>query len=265
MHGCGVVRSRNARRRYATANGDVQLCGVGRSDSSRSSAARSEETGGCGLGGDVQGFRWAVLAGGTALDCARTVTAGVAAAGVLFGAQRAAPDGAAQLQLADPLVRGLGDRRRGVESRDVQQEARPTVEPGSGAKVFRPCERTGGGIDVGRALHGGWDADRGLGGTEELSPQGRRRVGERRRLSRRIAPQPDARLAHRPGSAALQEVGRPGIQAELSGTYLGGEPEWVDRGSDDYAGGWQGGAGCGFINVMRVDPEAKRSDHDGSG
>ena len=29
------------------------------------------------------------------------------------------------------------------------------------------------------------------------------RVGERRRFSRRVAPQPDARLAHRPGIAAL--------------------------------------------------------------
>jgi hypothetical protein len=56
-------------------------------------------------------------------------------------------------------------------------------------------------------------------------------------------------IEHRPGIAALQEVGRPGIQAELSGTYFGGEPEWVDRGSDDHAGGWQGGARCGFIDV----------------
>ncbi len=39
----------------------------------------------------------------------RAATAGAAAAGVLFGAQRAV-DGAAQLQPAVPLVRGLGDR-----------------------------------------------------------------------------------------------------------------------------------------------------------
>src|SRR5437899_5412917 len=114
-----------------------------------------------------------------------------------------AVDGATELQLAVPLVRGLGDRRRGVETRGVQQEPRPAVEPETGAEVFRPCQRAGSGVDVGRALHGGWDADRGLGGTEELSPQGQRRVGERRRFSRRVAPQPDARLAHRPGSAAL--------------------------------------------------------------
>src|SRR5207237_10593621 len=180
-----VIRNKNARRRSATANGDVQLCGVGRSDTSGSSTARGEEAGGRGVGRDVQGVRWAVLAGGPALDCARTVTAGVAATGVFFGAQRAAADGTAQLQLAVPLVCRFGDRRRGVEPRSVQQESRPAVEPGSGAKVFRACERTGGGVDVGRALHGGWDTDRGLGGTEELSPQGRRRVGERRKFSRR--------------------------------------------------------------------------------
>src|SRR4029077_15644867 len=102
--------------------------------------------------------------------------------GVLFGTQRAAVDGATQLQLAVSLVRGLGDRRRGVEPRGIQQESRPPVEPGSGAEVFRPCKRGGGGADVGRALHGGWDADRGLGGTEELSPQGRWRGRERRRF-----------------------------------------------------------------------------------
>jgi hypothetical protein len=43
-----------------------------------------------------------------------------------------------------------------------------------------------------------------------------------------------------------------GQESRLS--YLGHtlveKPEWVDRGRDDYAGGWQGGAGCGFINVV---------------
>ena len=70
-------------------------------------------------------------------------------------------------------------------------------------KFFAHVKAAGGGADVGRAFHGGWHADRGLGGAEELSPQGRRRVGERRRFSRRAAQQPDARLAHRPRSAAL--------------------------------------------------------------
>ena len=58
----------------------------------------------------------------------------------LFGAQRAAADGATELQLAVSLVCGLGDRRRGVEPRRVQQEPRSVVEPGPGAEVLRPCE-----------------------------------------------------------------------------------------------------------------------------
>src|SRR5947207_1771541 len=124
MH-CGyVIRNRNARRRSAAANGNVQLCVVGRTDTRRSSAAGSEEAGGRGLGRDVQGVRWSVFRSGTALDCSRTVTAGAAAAGVLFGAQRAAVDGAAQLQLAVPLVRGFGNRRRGVEPRRDRKSTR---------------------------------------------------------------------------------------------------------------------------------------------
>ena len=63
-------------------------------------------------------------------------------------------------------------------------------------KFFAQRKAAGGGADVGRALHGGWHADRGLGGAEELSPQGRRRVGERngrscersQRIHRRTSP-----------------------------------------------------------------------------
>src|SRR5579864_1407797 len=122
----------------------------------------------------VQRLRWTVLADGTALDCARTVTAGPAAAGFLFGAERTAADGATELQLAVSLVCGLGDRRPGMESRRLQQEPRSVVEPGLGTDLLRPCESAGDRADVGRALHRGWDADRGLGWAEELSPQGRR-------------------------------------------------------------------------------------------
>jgi len=49
------------------------------------------------------------------------------------------------------------------------------VEPESGAEVLRAGEATGGRADVGRTLHGGWHADRGLGGTEKFSSQGRGR------------------------------------------------------------------------------------------
>src|SRR3989442_1429850 len=113
------------------------------------------------------------IAVGCSMSDRRGVTAGVAAAGFLFGAQRAVVDGAAELQLAVSLVCGAGNRRHGMEPRSIQQEPRPAVESGSGAEVLCPCERAGGGADVGRTLHGGWHADRGLGWAQELSPQGR--------------------------------------------------------------------------------------------
>jgi hypothetical protein len=143
-----VVRSRDARRRSAIANRDVQLCGVGKSDSSRSSAARGEEAGGCGLGRDVQRFREIVRAWGTALDCAGGVTASAVAAGVLYSAQRAAVDGAAQLQAAVPLVRGLRDRRRDVEPGCVQQEYDRLLNQDPAQKFFAQVKATGGGADV---------------------------------------------------------------------------------------------------------------------
>jgi len=40
-----------------------------------------------------------------------------------------------------------------------------------------------------------------------------------------------------------------------------GEPERVDRSSDDHSDRWPGGARCGSMNVARVDPGTKRSDH----
>jgi hypothetical protein len=46
--------------------------------------------------------------------------------------QRAAADGAAQLEPVVPLVRRLGDRRRGVEPRGDQQKSGSAVGPGSG-------------------------------------------------------------------------------------------------------------------------------------
>ena len=50
-----------------------------------------------------------------------------------YGAQRAAADGATELQPAVPLVRGHGDGRTGVEPRGVQQEPRAAAEPRGGA------------------------------------------------------------------------------------------------------------------------------------
>ena len=85
------------------------------------------------------------------------------------------------------------------------------------------------------------------------------------RFSRRVAPQPDARLAHRPGIADKKKSA--GQESKLS--YLGHtlveNRNGLIAALDHHAGRWQGGARCRFINVARVDPEAKRSDHDGSG
>ena len=157
-------------------------------------------------------LRWAVLAAGTALDCARTVTAGAVAAGFLFGAERTAADGATELQLAVSLVCGLGDRRPGMESRRLQQEPRSVVEPGLGTDVLRPCESAGDRADVGRALHRGWDADRGLGWAEELSPQGRHRpvAAEEIFTASCAATKPTPRaLIPRPGSIRSLPVRKP--------------------------------------------------------
>jgi hypothetical protein len=51
--------------------------------------------------------RQAVCPDGTAVDCARKVVAGLAAAGVLHGAERAVVDGRIELQPVVPLVVGL--------------------------------------------------------------------------------------------------------------------------------------------------------------
>src|SRR6266404_5314800 len=61
----------------------------------------------CGVKGDVAVVRQAVCPDGTAVDCARKVVAGLAAAGVLHGAERAVVDGRIELQPVFPLVVGL--------------------------------------------------------------------------------------------------------------------------------------------------------------
>lgn len=70
------------------------------------------------------------------------------AAGVLYSAQRAAVDGAAQLQAAVPLVRRLRDRRRDVEPGCVQQEYDRLLNQDPAQKFFAQVKATGGGADV---------------------------------------------------------------------------------------------------------------------
>ncbi len=72
---------------------------------------------------------------------------------------------------------GLGRRRCSRKNRDRllnQDVAR---------SFFRRVVRPRGGPDVGRALHGGRDADRGVGQPEEFSAEGRRRRRRRPRIS----------------------------------------------------------------------------------
>ena len=92
---------------------------VGRTNTSRSSAARGEEAGGRGLGRDVQGLRWTVFRGGTAVNCSRTVTAGAVAAGVLSNGVKKEDVSTGVLTVA-PIYEG--DRKKRARSYYVQGE-----------------------------------------------------------------------------------------------------------------------------------------------
>lgn len=94
------------------------------------------------------------------------------AADLLLHPKRAAPDGAIGLQSAVPLVRGHGDGRAGLGSRSVQQEPGAAAERRDSRGVLPACTEDGAASYVGRALHRGWHADRGLGEPQEFSPQG---------------------------------------------------------------------------------------------
>src|SRR5688572_27817685 len=97
--------------------------------------------------------------------------------------QRADADGAARLQLAVPLVRGPSDGRGGLGSDGLHEEPRPAAGGRGGRGVLRRGARAGAGEApaVERALHGGRDADRGVGEPQELPAEGGRgRRGRRR-------------------------------------------------------------------------------------
>src|SRR6266404_1511599 len=103
---------------------------------------------------------------------------------------------------------------------DIASKFMAATEPGAGQ-----------GAAVGRPFLGGWDADRGVGEHEELSPEGRQRRAagswpqRGAGLSRREAEQRDARLDHRSQCpivsqrACPRESGGPGQPAKLA--YLG--------------------------------------------
>ena len=155
--------------------------------------------------------------------------------------QRADADGAAELQPAVPVVRGTGDGRAGVEPRGVQQEPGAVAEQEWGA-VLRAGAGAGPAAPVGRALHGGWHVDRGLGQPEELSNKGRR--GRRTAAARAFTVQQRSNDTHESKTdpeARLYRKGR-GQEAklELPGARADGESERPDRGRDDDPSRWHG-------------------------
>ena len=130
-----------------------------------------KETGGRGIGRDVQGLRGTVLEGRTTLDSAGAATTSAAAAGfLLVWSERLLME---QLNYNLLFRWFVGLEIDGpVWSYAVFSKNRDRLLDQDLAQR-RPCESAGGRANVGRALHGGWDADRGLGWAEELSLEGR--------------------------------------------------------------------------------------------
>src|SRR4026209_2685157 len=90
-----------------TARSDVQLHLAGSPRAAGPSPPGDPRSDGRGAAGAVAALRGAVCARRPAVDPAGAVAAGPAAASALHGAQRAAADGAARLQPALSLVRGV--------------------------------------------------------------------------------------------------------------------------------------------------------------
>ena len=166
------------------------------------------------------GFRAALRGHGAAVDRAGAAAAGLAAAGVLLGALRAAADGADRLQPAVPLVRRARHRRCRLGPFDVLEEPRPAAGRGRGGEVpgGGAAPPQGQALPVGRSLLGGRHAGRGLGQLEELPCQGRlgraagARTQRRARFPRRKAHQRHARErppTPRPSSIAKATASRP--------------------------------------------------------
>jgi hypothetical protein len=193
--------------------GDVQLHLAGEAGAEGSPAAADPGDGGSGSGRALAAVRDALRPDGPAVDRPREAAAGPAAAGALHGPQRAAADGAAGLQPAVPLVRGAERRRSGLGPDGLHQEPGSAVGGGRGPGVFRRGPGTGAGeaAALGRALHGGRDADRGVGEPQELGATGRPRAAG---IGRRPG-QPDGELPGASGGAtrrtSRRRIPRPGL------------------------------------------------------
>src|SRR2546422_9970631 len=126
---------------------------------------------------------------------------------IFYSEERTAADGTAAVQLAVSVVCGDGDGRGGVEPRGVQQESGAAAERGDRRGVFPAGARAGAAVFVGRAFHGGRDADRSVGEPEEFSAEGRTggpaRCERRGRLSRREARQRNPSIHDRSRGAVI--------------------------------------------------------------
>ncbi len=147
---------------------------TGRADSGGASAAADSGHGGGRAAGDVGAPRGGVRAAGAACDSCRETAAGAVAADSVWAAQRAATDGADELQPAVSLVCGFEPGRCGVGGNGVHEE------PGAAAARRDGAALAGGGVGAGagtrsaerRTLHGGGDAAGSVGEAAEFRAQG---------------------------------------------------------------------------------------------
>ena len=187
---------------------DIQLRIAGVPDSGGPSASSDPATGGRGARAAVAPLRWYLRERGrSAVGSAGAAVAGAAVAGAVHDPERAPADRADRLQPAVPLVRGPGAGRGGVQRHGVHQESGTAAHGRDRPALLRGGAGAGrvGGVGVLGALHGGRDADRGVGEPEELRAQGREAEGRRRpgqpdgQLPGREAEQPDPCVDDGPG------------------------------------------------------------------
>src|SRR5437763_7128269 len=124
---------------------DVQLHFAGATCTAGTSAASDTRDRGCGVERVVAGVCATLRGEWAAIDRAGEAAAGLAAASAVHGAQRAAADGAVELQPVVPLVCGAEHGRRGVGADGVHQEPRPFT----GRRYCGCVFRWGGGEDSG--------------------------------------------------------------------------------------------------------------------
>ena len=204
---------------------DVQLRLAGGAGAAGSSAARDPPDHRSGARAAVAALRHAVRQFRPAVDSAGAAAARAAAAGALHDSQRAAADGAAGLQPAVSLVRGLG-MDDAVWSPTTFTKNRDRLLDGDIAAAFFEAvliHADTRAAAVGRALHGRRHAARGVGESEEL-PAARsriRRAGRRRQSDRQFPGERRRNATHQSTTdpdARLYKKAR-GREAQLG--YLG--------------------------------------------